>query len=319
MTRPLKVAITCGEASGIGPEVALKALALCSFDSVEFILVGPKHLWRRTRALLYDDENVGYEIVEPEGSSEFDWKWGELNPDSANAAAKAVEHAAAMALAGEVDAIVTSPLSKEGLHLAGRNYPGHTEMLADICGKAVPTMAFYSADLIVSLVTTHLPLREVADALDEEKITASILACHKGLTKDLGIESPRIALCGLNPHAGEGGILGAEEKDFIAPAVEKAKELGIDVEGPLSADCAFYHAAAGSFDAVVALYHDQGLGPFKLIHFHDGVNMTMGLPIVRTSPDHGTAPDIAGRAIANPASTFAAIKLAVRIATNKRR
>ncbi|HSH70699.1 MAG TPA: 4-hydroxythreonine-4-phosphate dehydrogenase PdxA, partial [Deferrisomatales bacterium] len=247
-----------------------------------------------------------------------DWTWGRPSVASGRVAAEAVERAADLALAGAVDAVVTAPLTKTGLAAAGRPYPGHTELLQARCGGRA-TMMLAGSRLRVLLVTTHLPLAAVPAAVTGEAVLATVRAAQRGLEDDLGIGSPRLAVAALNPHAGEGGVLGNEEMTVLAPALDRARAEGIDVAGPLPADSLFYHAAEGAFDAVVAMYHDQGLVPLKLLHFHDGVNVTLGLPIVRTSPDHGTAFDLAGRGIARADSFVEALRWAGEIAARRLR
>ena len=331
MNHPLRIALTCGEPAGIGAEVALRALVEADTPNCEILLVGPADLWQNNARLVTGSTSLPFPVREPEGleqTGEPDWRWGEITAGSAQAATRSVETAVKLALAGEVDALVTAPLTKEGLHLSGCDHAGHTEWLGQMCEAATgrastPTMMFDSPDLKVVLVTTHLPLSQVAGQITRETVLLTITACREGLVNDFGLDNPRIGICGLNPHAGEKGILGDEESLQIAPAVEAAKAKGWEVAGPVPADALFHRAYAGGahgreFDAVVAMYHDQGLGPFKLIHFHDGVNVTLGLPIVRTSPDHGTALEIAGSGAARPDSMIAAIRTAAEIARRRR-
>lgn len=314
----MRIAVTCGEPAGVGAEAALKALALDPCPGCEFLLVGPGEVWHRARLVAGSPPMGSARIVEPEGTVRFAWEWGELNPGSARAALAAVRTAARMALAGEVDAMVTAPLTKEGLSLAGSAAPGHTELLGELCG-AKPHMFFTAPGMRVILVTTHLPLSEVPSRITRESVLETILATHGGLRLDFGIEAPRVAVTGLNPHAGEKGRLGREEIERIIPAIEDAVAKGIDARGPYPADALFSRVSLDEFDVIVAMYHDQGLGPFKMRHFNDGVNVTLGLPIVRTSPDHGTALDIAGRGLADPSSTAHALRTALEIARNRER
>jgi 4-hydroxythreonine-4-phosphate dehydrogenase len=210
-------------------------------------------------------------------------------------------------------ALATAPITKELLHRAGYPFVGQTELLAHLSRTKRFAMMLAGGPLRVALVTTHAPLREVAKLITARKIIEVVELSHE-ICRRFGIKRPRIAVAGLNPHAGEGGLLGDEEGRIIAPAVKRAKRHGIVVSGPHSADTLFYRAAHGQFDAVVAMYHDQGLAPLKLIAFDNGVNLTLGLPFVRTSPDHGTAPDIAGKGIARPDGMIAAINMAARLA-----
>jgi len=217
-----------------------------------------------------------------------------------------------------MDAMVTGPIAKSALHAAGYPFPGHTEMLASLCRTTDYAMMMAGDRLRVSLVTIHTPLAEVAAMLDQQGVFRLIRLTHHALVRDFGISRPRIAVAGFNPHAGEGGLFGDEEGRKISPAVSRAIAAGWQVAGPLPPDTVFYRALSGEFDAVVCMYHDQGLIPFKLIHFVDGVNVTLGLPIVRTSVDHGTAYDIAGKGLANPASLGAACRLAALMVANRR-
>lgn len=306
----VRLAVTCGDPAGIGPEVALKALA--QVPGIDPVLVGPRCVWREAEELL--GFRCGWQILTVGSEPKKDWSWGRPTRTSGCVAARAVETAAAMALRRELDGLVTAPLTKEGLRAAGWAFPGHTELLEHLCGGAArATMLLAGARLRVLLVTTHLPLAEVPRAISRERVLETLTAGERGLREDLGIPQPRLAVLALNPHAGEGGILGREEETTIRPAVEEARARGVDAVGPLPADSAFHRAVSGEFDAVVAMFHDQGLGPLKLLHFHDGVNVTLGLPLVRTSPDHGTAFDLAGRGEARPDSFAEALRLAAVI------
>ena len=231
--------------------------------------------------------------------------------------AECIIEAVAMARAGKIAAIVTAPINKMVLHDAGYNYPGHTEMLAELTGTKDVVMMLAGEKLRVVLVTIHCAYTEVPKLLCVEKILKTITITHESLKNLLAGKNPRLAVAGLNPHAGEGGLFGEEEKNLIAPAVAQACRLGIDAVGPAPSDTLFYYAARGRYDAVVCMYHDQGLIPLKLLHFDTGVNVTLGLPVIRTSVDHGTAYDIAGKGIASPASLVNAIKMAVQMARGR--
>jgi len=310
-----RIALSVGEAAGIGVEAAWKAL-LAHRGEERFLLVGPRPVWERGFLLAGGRGEMPHEVVEPPGTEAFDWAWGEPTAATGRAALRAVEHAAALAGRGEADALVTLPLTKTGLAAAGSPHPGHTELLGALFGTK-PLMMFASDDLRVVLATTHLPLRAVPDRIDADGLVEVLSIMARALASDFGLSAARIGVAGLNPHAGESGLLGREEGEVIAPAVARAREAGIDARGPIPADALFPLAHAGRFDAVLAMYHDQGLGPFKLLHFHDGVNVTLNLPIVRTSPDHGTAFDIAGKGEARGDSTAAAIRLASSIARRR--
>ncbi len=315
--RPVRIALTCGEPAGVGPEVALKALAEGIPEAVEPVLVGHRAAWQRAARLLGLREFAERWCLEDPGpAGPADWDWSRPTARSAEAAARAVEAAVAMALDGRVDAVVTAPLTKAGLRAAGRPFPGQTEMLGALCGGC-PVMMLAGPRLRVALVTTHIPLARVPGSVTRERVEAVVRVVHRGLQGDFGIHRPRIAVAGLNPHAGEAGTLGREDSERIVPAVEAVRADGLDVTGPLPADTVFRQAAGGTYDAVVAMYHDQGLGPLKLLHFDDAVNVTLGLPVVRTSPDHGTALDIAGRGAARASSFRAALAAAAAIARRR--
>lgn len=236
-------------------------------------------------------------------------------------AVAAIERAVQGCLAGEIDAMVTAPICKEGLQKAGIPWPGHTEMIAAMTGCKRYGMMLMGKGLRVMLVTRHLPLREVADAVTTENVLEAIELTGEALDR-LGLPNGRIGVCGLNPHAGDGGALGPEEAEIIAPAIEAAKANGLHVIGPVPADTIFFqwvqtNRVGAQYDAIVAMYHDQGLAPLKMHAFDCGVNWTVGLPIIRTSPDHGTAFDIAGHDKANPDSMVAAIETAIQLAEQR--
>jgi 4-hydroxythreonine-4-phosphate dehydrogenase len=334
-----RLGITLGDPSGIGPEVALKALKLLKpeeQESFQYLLLGDAKLVTGLNVSLglglqleplRDFASAGrgkifYTHVGPElpgsvpcGSSV-----------AAESAMAALTEGAKRSLAGELQGIVTAPVNKESIiRLRGLSQPfmGQTEYLSGLAKTERTAMMLLGADdrerwLRVALVTTHVPLRTVAEHLSTEKIAQTIELAAQAC-RDLGLRRARVAVCGLNPHAGEGGEIGTEEIQMIAPAVEMAKARGMDVIGPLAADTLFYYAFKGEYDAVVAMYHDQGLVPLKMIGFESGINWTLGLPFIRTSPDHGTAYDIAGKNKANPQSMLAAIKLAQRLALAKSR
>jgi 4-hydroxythreonine-4-phosphate dehydrogenase len=239
--------------------------------------------------------------------------------EAARAALAWLKEGAQFCLRGEADALVTAPVNKASILRSGELFVGQTELLSALAGTTRTAMMLLGSDdrgrcLRVALATTHLPLRLVAEQLTQPKVELAIelaaRACH-----DLGLPRARVGVCGLNPHAGEGGQLGTEEQTIIAPAIRATQKKTLDVAGPLAADTLFYYALRGDYDAVVAMYHDQGLAPLKMIAFETGVNWTLGLPFIRTSPDHGTAYDIAGQGVANPSSMLAAIRLARRLAS----
>lgn len=281
------IAITLGDPLGIGSEIVSKALK-------------DPHLKKKANWVLL--------------GTPYSQKISPLQ--AGKASHQALSQAVALLKADKVQAVVTAPVSKTHLNKAGFKFPGQTEFLADafVCK---PTMMLAGPRLRVVLTTIHIPLREVVSHITPAKVFEKILTTHAALKKDFGIKRPRIALCGINPHAGENGLFGDEEKKLLKPAIAKAKRLGMQIFGPLPADTIFHEAAKGHFDAVIAHYHDQGLGPLKTLHFDEGVNITLGLPIIRTSPDHGCAFDIAGKNKANPASMKAAMEMAIQIIQNR--
>ena len=292
----LRVGVTMGDPAGIGPEIALASVADPRVTEVcEPVLYGPRTAAARAR-----------------------FRPGELSAAAGRAALDAVEGAVADALAGRLDAVATGPVHKEALALAGSPWRGHTELLAHLTGARDVAMMFDSPTLRVVLATVHVPLSAVPGLLTRERVDTVIGLAAAHLPR-FGVARPRLALAGLNPHAGEGGLLGTEDRDVLAPAAAAARGRGIDVAGPLPADTVFRQAVDGRFDAVVACYHDQGLIPVKLAAFGEAVNVTLGLPIIRTSVDHGTAFDIAGRGAADPASLVQAVLLAARLAAEEER
>lgn len=245
-------------------------------------------------------------------------------PDSAFAEAtlQSIETATKQALAGDVAAVVTNPINKSVLYAAGFHHPGHTEYIADLCSDYTntvqkPVMMLVGGGLKVALATIHIPLRDVPDALDTKELIGLAQTVNTALQRDFGMASPRLAFCGLNPHAGEGGSFGQEEIDIINPAAKALRKIGVDMSDARPADALFSEALGGRFDGIIAMTHDQGLIPVKTLDFWGGVNTTLGLPIIRTSPDHGTAYDVVKTGTARPDSLIAAIKLADQMATNR--
>lgn len=248
-----------------------------------------------------------------------DMAWGRPTIQTGKAMAGYIVKAVQLIQQKDIAAMVTCPIAKSALHDAGYDYPGHTEMLAELCNAPEFGMMMAGEKLRVTLVTIHTRLADVPRLIHKKSVLKTIYLTRQSLERDFGIKKPHIAVAGLNPHAGEGGVFGDEESQKITPAIEEARSLGLQVSGPYPPDTVFNRAVAGDFDAVVCMYHDQGLIPFKLLHFKDGVNFTVGLPIVRTSVDHGTAYDIAGKGIASPASLRAAVDLAARVVANRQK
>lgn len=319
------IGVSMGDPGGIGPEVLVKALADDDLRrSARWVIYGSRSvLDHAARVALLSppwtdrqSSDPGITIVEliaPDLDSLLRYP-SHASAEGGKLSMACVERAIAEAIAGNVDAIVTGPINKAAWFMAGfTKHPGHTELLADRCGVTNFGMMFQSSKLNVILATAHVPLMSAASRLSSAGIERTIALGNQAM-RDLGVASPRIAVCGLNPHAGEGGLFGDEDARLIAPAIQNAKVEGIDASGPYPADTIFNAAVAGKYDLVVAMYHDQGLIPLKLLARDQAVNMTVGLPIVRTSPDHGTAYDIAGKNIADPGSMKAAMALAVRLA-----
>ena len=306
-SQALSIAITLGDPRGVGPEVTAKALDRfrTAVPSHKFVLIGPDHHPLSAAA----DRYIGV------GS----WTPGD-RASAGRVAGVAVEQAITLAMSGEVDALVTAPIDKAALHAAGYPYPGHTEMLAALCG--VPSVAMMmSAEqtalggaLRVVLATTHIPLADVLEQLTAELLVEQAALTATSLREQWGIATPRLALCAVNPHASDDGLFGDEEARLQQPALAELRKRGIAAAGPIPADTVFIRAIRGEFDAVIAPYHDVGMAAFKTASFGQGVNVTLGLPFPRTSPDHGTAIDIAGKGIADPSSMLEAIELAARLA-----
>lgn len=314
MSKKPKIGITMGDPNGVGPEVIAKAISHPAIlGSYEIVIFGDRGIIEKAAGKPLSE----IEVVEPAQFGAGDLKPGFIDRKAGQASLEYIKAAVNSAMAGEIDAVVTAPISKESTHLAGSTYPGHTEMLKDLTRADQAVMMFEGSKFKVMLVTIHEALSNVPSLITKERVLSTFKITHYTLTKMFKISDPKIVACGLNPHAGESGAFGREEIDHIIPAVEEANGLGINIDGPLPADTLFYYANQGKWDAVVAMYHDQGLIPFKMISFNDGVNITLGLPIIRTSPDHGTAFDIAWQGKADPSSIIEAIKVAAKLAANK--
>jgi len=314
------VALTCGEPAGIGPELA--ALAWRHLQgAVPFFLIGdPGHLPEGTPVAEISDpgEAAGARVHGlPVLRHDFEGPLtrGTPNPAHAQGVIDVIARGVALVEKGLASALCTAPIHKKALQDgAGFAYPGHTEYLAALTKADQAVMMLASDMLRVVPATIHIPLSQVPTALTAEGLEQTIRITHAALIRDFGIAAPRLAVAGLNPHAGEGGKMGHEDLELIAPVLNRLSAEGMDLRGPLSADTMFHAAARKGYDAAIAMYHDQALIPIKTLDFDRGVNVTLGLPIVRTSPDHGTALDIAGKGLANPTSTIEALKLAVNMA-----
>ena len=317
--RPV-VALTAGDPNGIGPEVVLKALQSPELqESARCVVVGPVLVMERwaERLGLHDALNR-VKMVDVALDDPFEIEPGQIRAGAGRLAMESVARACDLCLSNDVDAMVTAPISKEAIKLAGYNFPGHTEFLAEQTGADRFAMMLVSDGLRVALLTIHEPIARVAGLITNERITETLQTVSNSLANDFGIAEPRIAVLGLNPHAGDGGVIGREEIEIIRPALEAAQATGLDVSGPFAADGLFGRLGDQEFDAVLAMYHDQGLAPFKALAMGAGVNVTLGLPIVRTSPDHGTAFAIAGQGVASADSMREAIRLAADIVEKRR-
>jgi 4-hydroxythreonine-4-phosphate dehydrogenase len=335
------IAVTMGDPAGIGPEIAMKALRALApriaAGGIAAAIVGAPDELARTDAALGLGARLrpglpppGQPVVWPEvavvgtAPAPAPIAFGAISPAAGHLAYEAVAEAVRLAVAGEVAAIATAPLNKEALNLGGHHYAGHTDMLADLTGARDSCMMLAHGALRVTHVTTHVPLARVPSLLTPARLDRTLTLTLDALRR-LGIAAPRVAVAALNPHAGEGGLFGREDDEVTTPVVRAWRDRGHDVQGPVPGDTVFVKAAAGQFDAVVAMYHDQGHIPVKLLGFRidpatgawvglSGVNVTLGLPIIRTSVDHGTAFDIAGRGVANAQSMIEAIELAAALA-----
>ena len=310
-----RIAVSVGDPNGVGPEIVLKVLQQGTFDGIcRIVPVGPRSVYA------YYSDHLGLDmpslIVEPTPTdAEFKPFPGRIGRAAGQVAMEAVTKAIDLCLTGDVEGMVTCPISKEAISLAGHAFPGHTEFIADKTRTSDFQMIMVSGGLKVGLVSGHVPLSRGADVVDASVLRRALKVMLASLRIDFGLSSPSIAVLGLNPHAGDGGVLGKEELDWITPEIVRFRKEGNSVEGPFPADGFFGSGSWKKVDAILAMYHDQGLIPFKTLSFGEGVNFTAGLPIVRTSPDHGTAFDIAGSGRASEASLVAAIKMAVEVAT----
>ncbi len=317
--RPLPVVISCGEPAGIGPEVAARAWAAIGADIPMLWLGDPRHLPRDIphRVIQTVDDAITCSDAMPVLPHDFGSTAQHGIPQTAHAqpVIDVIAQGVAMVRAGQASAICTAPIHKKALKDgADFAYPGHTEYLAALAGVDDVVMMLASEQLRVVPATIHIALQDVPHKLTPHGLRRTIEITHAGLRDQFGISAPRIAVAGLNPHAGEGGAMGQQELNWIAPLINQMQNEGFDLSGPLPADTMFHAAARARYDAAVAMYHDQALIPIKTLDFDRGVNVTLGLPFIRTSPDHGTAFDIAGKGIANPTSMIEAIKLAYQMA-----
>jgi 4-hydroxythreonine-4-phosphate dehydrogenase len=325
------LAFTCGDFNGIGPEIVLKSLCHPSTQRIcQPVLVGPKAIFESAarqfklklnfqRTSLHANLKGIVPVIDVGDGIEADITYGIPTKVSGKSAGAALEKAVELCMNGTVDAMVTAPSSKEALNTAGYNFPGQTEMIALLSRSKNVAMMLLSQQFKIGLVTIHTAIRDVAQQITREKLFEKLEIVNTSLKKDFLIKKPHIAILALNPHAGEHGLIGSEEDSILAPFIAEAKEKGFFIDGPFPADGFFGSSAYKNFDAVLAMYHDQGLIPLKMIAFDQGVNFSAGLKIVRTSPDHGTAYDISGKNKANLSSMLEAIRTAAVIVKNRKK
>ncbi|EQB38849.1 4-hydroxythreonine-4-phosphate dehydrogenase [Virgibacillus sp. CM-4] len=326
------IGITIGDAAGVGPEIIVKSLQQKElYDRAHPIVIGDSKMLKRAASIVKTDmtiKEINIDSDFTEGNNREitcvdldllpeDLPYGQVSAEAGNAAFQYLRTAIELANKHKIDAICTAPLNKEALHKGGHLYPGHTEILAQLTDTTDFSMMLSSPKLKVIHVTTHVGIIDAINQIKPERVYNVIRLAHHTLAKS-GISEPKIGVCGINPHAGENGLFGyGEEEEKIIPAVTKALEEGIPVEGPLPADTLFFRAQRGDFDIVVAMYHDQGHGPIKVLGLEAGVNITVGLPIIRTSVDHGTAFDIAGKGMVDERSMLEALNQAIELAPEK--
>ncbi|WP_179232863.1 4-hydroxythreonine-4-phosphate dehydrogenase PdxA [Paenibacillus rigui] len=330
MSRPI-IGITMGDGAGVGPEIIMKVLDDAAlYESSRPFVIGDALLLERAAQVVGSGLKVRTLTSSKDARFEHgvvdcldlnllpaDLPFGAVSPEAGHAAFMYLQQAIELANNGEIDAICTAPLNKEALHKGGHIYPGHTEILAELTGTKDYSMMLSAPKLKVIHVTTHVGIIDAVKQINPDRVYKVIRLAHETLQK-AGIAAPKIAVCGINPHAGENGLFGyGEEEEKVIPGVERARQEGIQAVGPLPADTLFFRATRGDFDIVVAMYHDQGHGPIKVLGLESGVNITVGLPIIRTSVDHGTAFDIAGKGIADEQSMKEALKQAMELAPKR--
>jgi len=323
-----KIGITMGDPTGIGPEIIVKALSMKEpFQACRPIVFGDRDVL--SRAIQIQNLSATLELIDKVPEEGYlpqkiflfplsrleaaSLRFGEPDKTCGEAMVKYIEEAVRWVRNGRLDAITTCPINKQAMNAAGYAFPGHTELLAHLVGTSSVAMMFLGSRWKIVLVTTHLPLKEVSRWITANRILSIIRLTDEGMKKYFKIPHPKIAVLGLNPHCGEGGLLGEEEKREILPAIAEAKSLGMDIQGPFPADSFFDLSGRYTFDAIVSMYHDQGLIPIKMFDFKEAINFTLGLPFIRTSVDHGTAYDIAGKGLADPANLVKAILTAANL------
>ncbi|WP_035587343.1 4-hydroxythreonine-4-phosphate dehydrogenase PdxA [Hippea jasoniae] len=334
MSKPI-LGVSMGDAAGIGPEIILKQIIYENNSKYKLIIFGKKSVFEFYLDLfnlampintITTVESINQEykegeinIIEVEGELPDPLPVGRLSGQCGDVAFRSFKAAVDAAKSDYIDAIITAPINKEAINLAGHKYMGHTDALAEMTNTTDYVMMLAAKRFRIALVTTHIPLKDVPKHITTQKVLKTIEIVHSDLNKWFGIENPQIAIAGLNPHSSDGGIMGDEEELFIKPAIRKAKEKGIAIEGPFPADTMFIKNKSTKFDCFICMYHDQGLPVLKALYFDTSVNITLGIPIIRTSPDHGTAFDIAGKFIASHKSFSEAIKQAYRMARWKQK
>ena len=313
---PIKVGITMGDPSGIGPSIIAKALAKIG-SLAEFYVIGDRGVFDRVLGMGY--RVSGKNFIDLNNVAHKNFRFGKIRAEYGRASIEYLDKALELIKNKKIDCLVTCPISKEAINLAGFRYAGHTEYFAQKTRVRDPVMMLLNKELKISLVTRHIPLRKVPIQFTENKIYKTILLTYKSLRELFLIDNPRLVVCGLNPHASDNGLIGQEEKRVIKPALRKLSKIIRYIDGPLSSDVAITKAYCKEYDCIIAMYHDQALIPLKLTAKETGVNLTLGLPFIRTSPLHGTAFDIAGTGLADPTSLIEAMKLAIRCTLNQRK
>lgn len=309
----IKIGITCGDINGIGPEISIKAIKQLKGD-YKFYLIGPKNVWLQQISLNKFDE---FEKIEFVDLGKYKTSIGTPTLTSGKISLEAIKESIRLWDEKVIDVIITAPISKEAINKAGSKFPGHTEIYAKHFNTNKYAMLFLSNSIFAGLVTIHVPIKEVPKLLTRELLETKISAVRESLIRDFKIRSPKIAILGLNPHAGESELIGQEEAEIIEPVIKKLSGNKFGIYGPFSPDGFFGQKDFKNYECVLGMYHDQVLIPFKLLNFNSGVNFTAGLPLIRTSPDHGTAFKIAGKNLADHRSMLAAIKYAIKIYKNR--
>jgi 4-hydroxythreonine-4-phosphate dehydrogenase len=327
---PVKIAISMGDPNGIGPEIILKTLLTADLKETIPVIYGRDDIFKQTLSSLDESRSISIidsaqdakagdiNLVSCVDRSESELTIGSISAAGGLASMKAVEAGIDACLSGETSALVTAPISKEAITLGGYDVPGHTEFLMEKTSSDQVLMMLVSDAFRVALATIHIPVRDIVTNLTADLLKTRLKILHQALQNDFGIANPKIAVMGLNPHGGDGGVIGREEIELIQPVINQINDNGLNLRGPFAADGFFGKSMHNEFDAVFAMYHDQGLIPFKALTFGRGVNVTAGLPIIRTSPDHGTAFDIAGKNLADAESFKAAYSLAATLAEQKK-